>query len=89
MLCIDPVLMIRPQPRSFMPGKTALVVWNALLHDNVHDRVPFIFRELVNRCHMLNARIIDENIDFTQLHRRNRSAICPDLFRLGHIGVAI
>ncbi len=47
--------------------------------------VPLLDRKLVNRCHVLNARVVDEDVDRTELPLRLGDHI-DDLVMTEHIG---
>ena len=49
------------------------------------DRVPALFREIDDLGDMLDAGIVDQDVDPAEPVRRLRDQI-PDLGRLGHVG---
>jgi len=59
------MLMRRPQPRVFIPGRAARVEWKAEVRLIANDLVPLRGRKFVHWRDMLDARIVDEDVHGT------------------------
>ncbi len=70
--------MMRPQPRCFMPGSTARGGVERRREVDRDDRVPLLGRELLDRRDVLDAGIVDQDVDLAEALRRVRSIMALD-----------
>ena len=59
----EAVLMMRPHLRAFMPGTAARMAWKAADRLMAMICVPFLDRELLDRRDVLDAGIVDQDVD--------------------------
>ena len=77
--------MMRPHFCAFMPGIAARIAWNGRGKIDGDDGVPLVGRKVLDRRDMLDAGVVDEDVDRTHLgfgvgdHRLDFGA-------LGHVG---
>ena len=76
---------MRPHLRRFMPGTDGADSVEGRGQVDGDDRVPFLDRELLDRRHVLDAGIVDENVDAAELALGGADHL-DDLGRLGHVG---
>jgi hypothetical protein len=66
-LNVDPVLMMRPNLRFFMPGTTACTAKNAPLDVRVEKTVEECLVHILDmRHHSADAGVVDENVDLAE-----------------------
>ena len=65
--CAEPVLMMRPQPRFFIAGTAARMAWKAADRLIAMIASHFVDREFLDRRDVLDAGIVDEDVDRAEL----------------------
>ena len=68
----EAMLMIRPQSRASIPGRTSFVQWNTAERFSGEHVVPAVGGELDDRRDVLDARVVDQDIHAAEGLRRER-----------------
>ena len=79
---------MRPQPAARMAGIAAALVWKAEERLMASDRVPLLDRKLLDARDVLDAGVVDEDIDGPERLRRLLDEAAAFL-RLRHVGANV